>query len=108
MKNLITFLLSCLSLTALIGQAKNETRISMLSKSATETVLNLTLNGVDQHLVATPNGEAVTISMAEGTPLLKTGAPDIPKFATALQIPSTGNMAVEIISSEYQDFEGIS
>ncbi|MEZ4965672.1 MAG: C25 family cysteine peptidase [Saprospiraceae bacterium] len=108
MKNLITFLLSCLSLTALIGQAKNETRISLLSKSATETVLNLTLNGVDQHLVATPNGEAVTISMAEGTPLLKAGAPDIPKFATALQIPATGNMAVEIISSEYQDFEGIS
>ncbi|MBP6828325.1 MAG: hypothetical protein KA165_17295, partial [Saprospiraceae bacterium] len=108
MKNLITFLLSCLSLTALIGQAVNESRLALLSKSATETTLRLTLTGADQHAVSTPQGDAVTVSIPDGTPLLEAGSPDLPKYTTALMIPATGNMSVEILASEYQDFPGVS
>ena len=107
MKNLITFLLSCISLTAVIGQVVNETRVTVLSKSPTETVLSLSLTGADKHAVTTPNGEAFTISMPEGTPLLQAGAPDVPKFAAALMIPETGSMAVEILGSEFQDFSNV-
>ena len=104
MKNLITFLLSCLSLTALIGQAVNETRVTLLSKSPVDTKLRLTLTGVDYHAVTTPQGEAFSVSFPEGTPLLEAGSPDLPKYAAALMIPETGNMAVEILASEFQDF----
>lgn len=104
MKNIIAFLLSCISLTAVIGQVANETRVRVLSKSPTETVLNLSLSGADQHEVTTPLGKAFTISMPEGTPHLQAGAPDVPKFATALMIPEGGNMAVEILETEFQDF----
>ncbi|MBK8193903.1 MAG: T9SS type A sorting domain-containing protein [Lewinellaceae bacterium] len=108
MKNIITFLLSCLSLTALIGQAINETRVALVSASATETVLHLSLTGADRQAVVTPQGEALVISIPEGTPLLQEGNPDVPKFATALAIPATGNMEVEILSSEFQDFSDVS
>ena len=54
MKNIITFLLSCLSLTAVIGQVVHETRITVLSKTNTETILSLSLTGIDQHPVSTP------------------------------------------------------
>ncbi len=104
MKNLITFLLSCLSITALIGQAVNETRVTLLSKSPADTKLRLSLTGVDKHAVTTPKGEAFVIAFPEGTPLLEAGSPDLPKYATALMIPESGNMAVDILESEYQDF----
>jgi hypothetical protein len=107
MKNLITFLLSCLSLTAVIGQTANETRVRVLSKSKAETVLRLMLSGADKYAVTTPNGEAFTVTFPEGTPLLQAGKPDVAKFATALQIPETGNMEVEILESEYQDFSNV-
>ena len=107
MKNLLAFLLSCLSLTAVIGQALNETRLHVLSKSYSETVLELTLTGADRHTVSTPAGEAFTVSFPEGTPLLLPGRPDLPKYATALMVPATGNMTVEVLASEYQDFPGV-
>jgi len=104
MKNLITFLLYCLSITVVIGQAASQTRVLVLSKSDTETTLNLSLTGIDKTPVSTPQGDAFVVGIDKGTPLLQAGAPDLPKFATLLAIPSTGNMAVEIIASEYQDF----
>ena len=94
MKNIITFLLSCISLTAVIGQVVQDTRVAVLSQTPTETVLSLSLTGVDQHAVTTPNGEAVVVSFPEGTPLLQAGKPDISKFATALMLPATGTMAI--------------
>lgn len=107
MKNIITFLLSCLSLTAVIGQVVNETRVTVLSQSATETILSLSLTGADKHAVTTPAGEAFTVTFPEGTPLLLAGKPDLAKFATALMIPATGNMAIEIQHAEYQDFADV-
>lgn len=107
MKNIITFLLSCLSLTAVIGQVVHETRITVLSKTNTETVLSLSLTGIDQHPVSTPQGDAVTVSFPDGTPLLQAGNPDLPKFATALMIPATGAMSVEIQYSEFQEYPDV-
>jgi len=107
MKNIITFLLSCLSLTAVIGQVANETRVAVLSQSPTETLLSLTLTGADHHAVTTPTGEAFTITFPEGTPLLQAGKPDVEKFATALMIPPTGKMAVEIKNAEYEEFANV-
>ena len=100
MKNFVTFLFSFLSLTALIGQ----TRITVLSKSATETTLTLSLSSIDKTSVMTPQGEAFVIGFQEGTPLLQAGAPDLSKYATLLQIPDNGRMAIEILVSDYQDF----
>jgi len=107
MKNFITFILYCLSVTAVVAQAKSESRTVVLAKSGTETTLLFTLSDVDRLAVNTPQGPAYVISMDNGTPMLKAGTPDVPKFATALTIPGTGNMAVEIVESEYQDFPDV-
>jgi len=107
MKNLITFILYCLSVTAVVAQAKSEARVSVLAKSKTETTLRFSLNNADRLEVTTPQGPAYVLSMDQGTPLLQKGAPDVPKFATSLLIPGTGNMAVEIVDAEYQDFPNV-
>lgn len=107
MKNLIAFLLSCLSLSGVVAQVVNETQVRVVSKSATETVLTLTLTGADKHAVGTPQGEAYTISIPQGTPMLQLGKPDVPKFATTLMIPATGNMAIEVQAAEYNDYPNV-
>ena len=107
MKNLITFILYCLSVTAVVAQAKSESRVTVLAKSKTETTFRFSLTNTDRLAVTTPNGPAYVLSMDKGTPLLQKGTPDVPKFATSLLIPGSGNMAVEIVDSEYQDFPGV-
>src|SRR5262249_29942760 len=78
--------------------------VDVVSKTATETVLQLSLTGVNKIPVNTPRGNAFIVGMDHGTALLNAGSPDVPKYAVSLMIPATGNMAVDILSSEYQDF----
>ena len=107
MKNLLTLLFYSLSVSVLIGQALNQTRVTVLEKSPAHTIIRLDLSGVDRHTVGTPQGEAVVISMPDGTSLLQAGAPDVPKFATTLQIPNTGNMSYSIVDSDFQEFQEV-
>ncbi len=103
MKNILTFLFFCLALTTVFGQ----TRVTVLSKSATETTLSLSVTSIRKTLVNTPQGDAFVVGMEEGTPLLEAGAPDLPKFATSLIIPNTGAMDVEIVNADFQDFADV-
>ncbi|HOY05564.1 MAG TPA: C25 family cysteine peptidase [Saprospiraceae bacterium] len=107
MKNLFTLLFYSLSVSVLIGQAVNKTRVSVLDKTPGHTVIRLDLTGVDQRTVATPQGEAVVVSMPDGTSLLQAGMPDVPKFATNLLIPNEGAMTYSVLESEYQDFPDV-
>ncbi len=107
MKKIITFLLYCLSATALIGQVAQESRITVLSTTKTETVLQFDLTDVSRTAVQTPNGPAVVVTMPNGTQILQTGAPDVPKMAVSLLIPETGNTAFEITETEYTDYPNV-
>ncbi|MBK8557272.1 MAG: hypothetical protein IPL65_16565 [Lewinellaceae bacterium] len=104
MKNIITFLLSCLSVTALIAQANTHFRLDVTPVGTSETTLEYHLSGILQAAVQTPRGEAVVPVFEGGTPLQAAGMPDVSKFATALRIPGSGAMAVEVVSSTYEEF----
>ena len=90
-----------------MGQAANSTRFSVLDKTPGHTMLRLDVTGVTQRTVTTPQGEAVVITMPDGTSLLQAGAPDLPKFATTLQIPDAGNMKYSIVESTFQDIPNV-
>jgi len=107
MKNLVTFLLYCLSVTALLAQSRSEAKLEILGSSLSETTLRLNLAEIDQTTVTTPNGAAIIPHFQHGTPLLKKGAPDVPKYATALMIPYKGNMAVEILESDFEEIKDV-
>lgn len=81
--------------------------LQVLSATGTETVLRLELSGIDRATVQTPLGPAAVIGIDGGTPLLEKGAPDVPKYAAALQIPALGEMAVDILEAEYDDYPGV-
>ncbi|MCK6694065.1 MAG: hypothetical protein L6Q97_18430, partial [Thermoanaerobaculia bacterium] len=106
-KKLIAYLFYFLFATALIAQSRSETRLHVLGANEAETVMRLYLSGIDQTVLQTPRGQAVIIGIDQGTPLLEKGAPDVPKYAAALQIPAQGNMAVEILAAEFDDYPGV-
>ena len=106
-KNLIAYLFCFLFATALLAQSRSESRLHILNATSDETVLRLNLSGVDRIAVQTPLGQAEIIGIDQGTPLLEKGAPDVPKYAAALQIPAQGNMAVEILAAAYDDYPGV-
>lgn len=102
-KQIITLLLCCAPISLVLSQ----TQVQVLSKTSHETTLSLSLGDIQKITVNTPEGEALVIGMGAGTPLLDTGNPDVPKFATSLMIPNTGNMAVEILSTDFQDYSNV-
>ncbi|MBK9335987.1 MAG: hypothetical protein IPM98_05165 [Lewinellaceae bacterium] len=107
MKNIVTALLYCLSVTALLAQTRSESRLEILSASLTETTLRLDLSGIDPITMTTPQGAAILPQFQAGTPLLQKGAPDVPKYATALLIPNQGNMAVEVVATDFEDMHDV-
>ena len=103
MKNIIAFLLYCLSVTAMVAQSDGKTRLEVPVKSTGETILEFTMGNPKFTTVTTPLGESVTVGFDGGTPLLQAGMPDLSKYALALHVPNSGTMAVEILESDYTD-----
>lgn len=107
MKNIIAFLLYCLSVTAMVAQSDGETRLDVPVKSTSETILEFTMGNPVFTNVTTPLGASVIVGFDGGTPLLEAGMPDLSKYALALQIPNAGNMVVEVLESDYTDMADI-
>ncbi len=107
MKNLIAFLLSALSISVVVGQATGETNLRVIEQNTHEIVMELDLMGVKTQKITTAKGEAILPVFEDGTPLLAAGKPDLQKLATALMIPNTGSMAIEILATQYRDFSNI-
>lgn len=102
MKSILLWLVACCccSLPALAGRAP----VSVLSQTATQTVLQLYTNTNYQlHPVSTPRGTAYTLTAPNATPLQKAGAPDLPKISTAISIPYTGSSHLRVLSADYTD-----
>lgn len=79
----------------------------VLQSDIERSVIQLNLRGFQAEQVSTPRGNSVVISSPGATPILKSGAPDLPKFAVSLVIPDKGQMEVRILTSSYVDYPGM-
>lgn len=116
MNRILSFLLVAMFFPTLLsaGQwvgitSNNPTAVTvdLVSTSASETVLNMNLQGYFQTVVETPRGSAAKISAPETTFLLRAGAPEISKVATSLIIPDFAKMKVDIINSTFIDYTNV-
>jgi hypothetical protein len=86
--------------------ANSESNIQMVSSSNSETTLNFNLSGFWYNEVETNLGTAWNIKVDGSGKRLEQGRPELPLFATSLIIPGEANMNIEVVSSnfiEYQD-----
>ncbi len=83
------------------------TKISLISSDINTSTLQVSLDGYFSENVKIKGQIATRMSMSNGTPLLKIGAPDVPKITTSLVIPDEGGMDIKIVSSKYIEYKDI-
>ncbi len=80
----------------------------VVSTSAAQTVIDVTIGEVKQVPVSTPKGNEVKITVGKGTQLLQKGYPDLPKLAFSIIIPNQANSHISILESQYTDIPLVS
>jgi hypothetical protein len=113
----LAWLTISLSATAVFGQqhswiqignsTKTESEIKLVSSSNNETVISFNLNAYELKKISTNNGKAIIVDAPNSAKILKSGAPDLPCFATSVIIPDFDEMTVEIINSNFIEINNI-
>ena len=81
--------------------------ISLISSQVMQSSVQFTLNGFWKEIVTTDQGELWLISLDNGAPSIQMGAPDLPIFSGSIIIPDMANMKVNIISSEFVEYNNV-
>ncbi|RLD86096.1 MAG: hypothetical protein DRJ09_12125 [Bacteroidetes bacterium] len=77
------------------------------SSNISESVINVTVNGFWKSEVSTPRGNAWLIDLGNHVRNLEKGSPDLPYISTSLIIPDLSKMKVEVVSSQYREFQNV-
>lgn len=81
--------------------------INLVSSTIDNSVVHFSFKGYYLNPVATAVENSVIVSLEGATPILRKGAPDLPKLTTSLIIPNLAEMEAHIISSQYTDYQNI-
>ncbi|MFN8712396.1 MAG: C25 family cysteine peptidase [Bacteroidota bacterium] len=84
-----------------------QSTITVISNSNGETVLRMTGGAVSFVNVTTPRGTAVLPQIEGGSPMLKTGAPELEKLTASVIIPDRGQTSIEIVSSTVEEMYNV-
>ena len=80
---------------------------TLVSSTENEIVIDVNIDGFYTQSVKTPNGKQFVISMDKMASMLEAGAPDLPVGHISAVIGDKAEMAVNVVSSNYVDFENI-
>ena len=80
---------------------------TLLSSNGSQSVIRLSIDGFWKSEVQTPRGSAWLIDLGNRVRNLQQGAPDLPYVSTSLLIPDLAKMQVEVISSEYKEYQNV-
>ncbi len=94
--------------TAIRSQQPSAARTELVSSDISSSVIHFSIDGFYLNEVKTPHGSGFTVSVAEATPLMEKGAPDLPKLCASIIIPDRAIMKIDVTSSSYTDYPGIS
>lgn len=92
---------ACLPFLSHAGRTGKVNTIQLISATENESVIRFNLKDFELKNI---NGSSSIISAENMTPILKQGAPNLPKFAVSVMIPDEANMAVKIVSSNFIDY----
>lgn len=101
MKNILLFALAMFTLSVSAQQ------LSVVSQQDDAITLRISLEGFESQTVTTPRGEAITVTMAETTPLLREGAPEVPQLAVSFILPPGTSGKFRVENTSYTDYEGV-
>jgi len=87
---------------------KKADNAKVLSSDIQTTVIEFKLDDFKLVPVQTPNGIMHLARLDNGASILKQGAPDIHKISRSIIVPDNADMKIDIISSQFSEYENIS
>ena len=87
--------------------AKKADYAKVLSSDIQSTIIEFKLDNFNLVPVQTPDGIMHLARLENGASMLKKGAPDIHKFSRSIIIPDNADMKIEVLSSEFTEYENI-
>ncbi|MFH1004811.1 MAG: C25 family cysteine peptidase [Bacteroidota bacterium] len=100
--------IGCCLLFSIQASGNSQTKsVQFVSGTQNESTIKFTVSDFAKEVVVTPWGEMVSVKCNEATPILKQGAPDVPKFIASIIIPDRAKMEVQVLSSIYTDYPNI-
>lgn len=83
------------------------TSVHLTSSTEKSTQIDFITGAVSLIKVQTPSGIQYKVELNDATPILKKGAPDLPKLTSSIIIPDDGLMSAVVISSSFTDYENV-
>ena len=105
MKYMKKAVLLSLLIAGLFG-AKKADYAKVLSSDIQSTIIEFKLDNFNLVPVQTPDGIMHLARLENGASMLKKGAPDIHKFSRSIIIPDDADMKIEVLSSEFTEYDG--
>ncbi|NLL29330.1 MAG: hypothetical protein GX259_11125 [Bacteroidales bacterium] len=85
----------------------NKPRVSIISTSPNETILEYNFQEFTLGDVQTPNGIKKTVKMQGASPILAKGEPALLQIANSIIVPDKGNIYLKVLDVDYIDFQDI-
>lgn len=82
-------------------------QIQMIPSSSQADVIKFNINAYNFQRVVTPEGLSLVVSSSDASPILKKGAPNLPKLTASVIIPNQTATVVEVLYSDYIEFQNI-
>ncbi|SVB25782.1 uncharacterized protein METZ01_LOCUS178636, partial [marine metagenome] len=95
-------------LFASLFAVKKPDYVKLISSDIQSTTIEFNLDDYILVPVQTADGVMYLARFENGASFLKIGAPDIQKFSRSIIIPDDAEMKIEILSSEFTEYENIS
>lgn len=94
------YLLFCFLIFIQVVQAQ---QINLINEENNSISLSFEMTEWNQNVVLTGSGDAMIPVCNEGTPMLRSGSPDVPKVTTSLVVDDHNAMEIEVVSSHYTE-----
>ncbi|MBL7942145.1 MAG: hypothetical protein JNM00_05240, partial [Flavobacteriales bacterium] len=88
--------------------ASAQQNIQYLGESEGNIKLTCETSGFGHYTVNTPLGDAWVLTLDEGSPVLRAGAPDLERYSVPLIVDNQHKMEVSIVEAEYTEYTNIS
>ena len=98
---------SCLSGTIFAQVPNAMSSINLVESKSDQITVSFNVNGYTAKQVLVNGNPSQIISVKEGTPILKEGAPNLPKVVASIIIPNSGGSDLEITHNGYTEYQNI-
>ena len=110
-KNILLLLLLAVSYSGdwieINSESPNSPQIQLIDSNLENTAIEFTLDGFFFETVSINQSEYKLVKFPLGASIMNAGFPDLPKISTSIIIPDEKNMLVEIVSSDFLEYENI-